>query len=94
MCKPFIKKKFVLDSRQNGTVRQSFSNHGLSIDSMTHGWQAVNTLIRKWKDATTDDLMWLKAWCDQHEDFSDLIDKLKEHPNWPEDMSDWALGDW
>ena len=85
-----------LDSRQDGTFRSSFSNHDFSIDSMRHGWQAVNTLIRYWKTATVDDLMWIKAWCDQYEeaDFSDLIDKLKEHPNWPEDMTDWALDEW
>jgi len=75
--------------------RKVFGEHGFSIDSMSQSWQAVNTLIRKWKDATVEDLVWLIDWCNQYGDtFSDLVEKIKEHPNWPEDMTDWALDEW
>ena len=49
-------------------------------------------------DLTEDQLVQLLSWVegrDLSREFLESITlRIKAHPNWPEDMTDWALGDW
>jgi hypothetical protein len=66
---------------------------GLSIHSSRNGWDAVQSLIAFGDNLPADELVWLNQWCELN-GHRDLSIKIKELPNWPGDLTDWALGDW
>lgn len=48
---------------------------------------------------TTEQLVQLFRWIEENtsirESFkTEILKQIKQHPNWPEDMTDWALDDW
>lgn len=45
-------------------------------------------------DLTPEDLIALLEFANSEEAGAALEEMIKSHPNWPEDMTDWALGDW
>jgi uncharacterized phage-like protein YoqJ len=45
----------------------------------------------QYKELSADILMELKG---RYGENSRVLDKIKEHPNYPEDATEWALGDW
>ena len=65
----------------------------LSIHSAQADRDAVRSLITYADGLPADDLVWLNQWCELN-NHRDLSIKIKELPNWPGDLTDWALGDW
>jgi len=65
----------------------------LSIHSSRNGWDAAQSLIAFGDNLPADELVWLDKWCELN-GHRDLSIKIKELPNWPGDLTDWALGDW
>lgn len=45
-------------------------------------------------DLTPEDLIALLEFANSEEAGAAAKEMIKSHPNWPEDMTDWALGDW
>ena len=45
-------------------------------------------------DLTPEDLIALLEFANDEETITAANEMIKSHPNWPEDMTDWALGDW
>lgn len=49
-------------------------------------------------DLTEDQLVQLLGWVEgrglSREFLESITLRIKAHPNWPEDITDWALGDW
>jgi len=55
-------------------------------------------LQRGGNDITGEQLLQLLDWINNQEVsrnyLVDITKQIKEHPNWPEDLTDWTLGDW
>ena len=74
-------------------LHREFRKIGMQIEETRNDWQAVYRLIATWHDAPTEELMWLHSWCDKR-GYDDLVEDIKNHPNWPEDPAEWAWGEW
>jgi hypothetical protein len=55
-------------------------------------------LLRGGRDLTGEQLLQLLDWINgqgvSRNYLVDITEQIKKHPNWPEDITDWALGDW
>ena len=55
-------------------------------------------LQRGGNNITGEQLLQLLDWINNQEVsrnyLVDITNQIKEHPNWPDDVTDWALGDW
>jgi len=74
-------------------LTQIWKKAELSIHSSKNGWDAAKALIAFGNGIPADELVWLNQWCELN-GHRDLSIKIKELPNWPGDLTDWALGDW
>jgi hypothetical protein len=69
------------------------------IDIFKSNASGVNKILNRGGNVITgDQLVQLLNWVDSRglsRDFLEgITQQIKEHPNWPEDMTDWALSDW
>jgi hypothetical protein len=70
-----------------------------SADIFKSNATIVDQLIKRiGVDLTDQQLLQLASWIKDRGILSDWVEKftleLKNHPNWPEDITDWTLGDW
>jgi hypothetical protein len=91
------------------TARVNYRGQGLDIDCFQSSATGILTILNLVDDAlTSDQLVELVEWIESNgEEYEavgrdkldtayakQLIQKIKAKPGWPEDMTDWALGDW
>jgi hypothetical protein len=66
-----------------------FKSNAGGVDQILH---------RGGRDLTADQLVQLLTWAEDRglspNYLKDITEQIKKHPNWPEDITDWALGDW
>jgi hypothetical protein len=74
-------------------LKEIWKKGELTVHSARNDWDAVKALLSLTNGLQTDDLVWLNQWCELN-GHRDLSIKIKELPNWPGDLTDWALGDW
>lgn len=91
------------------TVKINFRGQGLDIDCFKSSTTGVFWLLDQLDDRLTEEqLVQLVEWLEDNVEDADrfgrdqldreyvdkTILKIKALPNWPADMTDWALGDW
>jgi hypothetical protein len=58
----------------------------------------ISRIISTIPSISTENLVSLAQWAEEHvrEEHwhQKLLKEFKRHPEWPEDITDWALGDW
>jgi hypothetical protein len=70
-----------------------------SIDIFKSNASGVDSILnRGGRNITGEQLLQLLGWINSQElsrnYLVDITDQIKAHPNWPGDVTDWALGDW
>ena len=93
----------------NSTVKINFRGQGLDIDCYRSSDTAISFILNVLGDRLTEEqLIQMVGWLEDHAEDTDIygrtklekgwvaetILKIKALPNWPSDMTDWALGDW
>lgn len=69
------------------------------IDLFKSNASGVDKILdRGGDDLTTEQLVQLMSWVEDRDLSREYLEsitlRIKAHPNWPEDMTDWALDDW
>lgn len=82
------------------TVKINFRGQGLDIDCYRSNDNGIYSILTELEDRlTAEQLVQIVEWLENldqpdREWVDNTILKIKRMPNWPSDMTDWALEDW